>query len=987
MRFLFFISLFYSTTLLAVASSHPKQSNWQQQVNHTIDATLHFDEKNQAFIIGKQTIVYHNHSKDELLSLHFHLWPNAYQNTKTPFAIEYATKTKKSDFHQATSKRGFVTIDSVDSRTHGIKTLLGAETEFLEIQLQRGLKPKDSLVLYMEFKVKLPSIYSRMGQKDDFIAATQWYPKPAVYDINGWNLLHYLNQGEFYSEFGNYNVTLTTSDSFLVAATGVLVKLDTTTHTRSYQFNQDNVHDFAWFASRHFTYIEDTLVLENGHKIVCSVFAYKQKPLQKTLDALKDAIRFYSKNVGDYPYATCTVVIGDLKAGGGMEYPTITICDKADARVVGHEVGHNWFYGILGSNERKYPWMDESLNTFYEMKWMSEGINPIESLTVGLINGSSSLPYFSYFPDKFIDLNVRRLGESQPANLTADAYKSISYYSVIYGRAAHFFSYLEAYMGKEKFGAAMKAYYEKWKYKHPLPGDFIEVMELFAAESLDWFFIDLFSDVKGTDFQILSLKQVENNQLELHLRNTSNLLIPIPYALFDSKRTESLDIQFLPPFQGDTVFFIKHLGALDTWEFIIDPLHLLPENKRHQNRVVIRKSTRPQTPFKLRFFPSPENPYYHEMVLFPALNYTFYSGLGKGFSLYNRVFPLKNLAYEANIYYSTRNNSFIGNAQIDLNYRYYDRKLYRIHAGMNFQRYEYRPNNRFNTYNKINPFAIFYFRTKEEHKQHFLKLDAIGIFSDFQRYSIINNQTGVETILPFEAHTQGTYLKAAYNSLNKHAVVPQTFHFHVLLGQGNLHTSNPTHFSKMELRYKVDRIMKGYSRKYRFEWSMGTFLHSSANLSGVYLFRGSENRGEFDYLYEETLLARNRKLDQGTWGQQLITAGGDMRMNATSFISRDFMAAKFTVPLPLLPVVHFYTDFAHNPLSSQNNSIFWASGFAAILIPDILEIYLPVWYSQPFRDFYELNNYTFRSRFAFKLDLNYFYPRKNVELYRNLLGF
>lgn len=987
MRALLLISLFSFYPVFSKNYPHLKQANWQQQVDHNIEASLSFDDKNQAHISAKQRIVYHNRSPFALDTLYFHLWPNAYRNTQTPFAIEYATKTKKSDFHQATSKRGSIDIDSLSSPTHGIRFFSGQKSEFLTIVLNKALSTNDSLEILLSFNVKMPTIYSRMGQKDDFIAATQWYPKPAVFDINGWNLMPYLNQGEFYSEYGNYYVSIQTKDSFLVAATGSLIALDSIPNSRFYSFYQENVHDFAWFASQHFQYIEDSLILANGHKVMCSVYAYKEMPQLQTLHALKDAVRFYSNEIGYYPYRTCTAVIGDLKAGGGMEYPTITICDKADKRVVGHEVGHNWFYGLLGTNERNYPWMDESLNTFYETKWMNSSVDFSQEMTRDLIKGKTTIPYFSTFPDKFIDLNVRRLGESQPANLTADAYKSISYYSVIYGRAAHFFAYLEAYMGKEVFSNAMKMYFEKWKYKHPLPGDFIEIMESFAGEQLDWFFIDLFNDVKGTDFQIVSLQKLDTTTLSLHIKNTSGLLIPVPYALFSNLPNQPINIQFLPAFTADTTFQISCPSNIKNYEFLIDPLHFLPENNRHKNWVDLDKGNRPQSHYALRFIPSPENPYYHEAILFPALNYNFYSGLGKGFSVYNRFFPLRNFAYETNLYYTFRNNSIIGNAQFEYNLRFYDKKLYRIHTGMSLQRYEYRPNNNLNTYNKLNPFAIFYFRTQKEHLQRFLKLEGVLVLSDKQTYNIYNNQTGEVFVRPFSEHTHGAYLKASYNKINKHAVVPSSFVQTFQLGQTNLHQSEKSFFSKIEFRGKIDRIMKGYSRKYRFEYAMGTFLFASDNLSGVYMFRGSGNSGEFDYLYEETLLARNRLLSQGTWGQQLITAGGDMRMNASSFISRDFVAAKFTIPLPLLPILHFYTDFSHNPLSSENRPIVWASGFAAILIPDILEIYVPVWYSQVFRDFYELNQYKFRSRIAFKLDLNYFYPRKNVELYRSLLGF
>ena len=233
---------------------------------------------------------------------------------------------------------------------------------------------------------------------------TQWYPKPAVYDNNGWHIMPYLNQGEFYSEFGSFDVKITLPSNYIIGATGnlqneleinYLNKLAKHTDTisvfsndmsfpksnldtKTLHYKENNIHDFGWFADKRFNVLKGLVELPYSKDTVTlwCMFTNNEADLWKnSIEYMHDATYYYSLWNGDYPYKQCSAVDGTISAGGGMEYPGVTVIGemntaKALEEVIMHEVGHNWFYGMLGSNERSHPWMDEGLNTHNELRYM-----------------------------------------------------------------------------------------------------------------------------------------------------------------------------------------------------------------------------------------------------------------------------------------------------------------------------------------------------------------------------------------------------------------------------------------------------------------------------------------------------------------------------------------------------------------------------------------------------------------------------------------
>ena len=503
---------------------------WQQQVNYTIDVSL--NDKDHA-LDGFEKIEYVNNSPDTLRFIWFHLWPNAYKNDKTAFTDQSLENGSTKFYFSKKEDRGY--INRLEFRVNDQTASTEDHPQHIDIiklVLPSPLPPGEKIIITTPFHVKLPFNFSRGGHDGETYQATQWYPKPAVYDRKGWHPIPYLDQGEFYSEFGNFDVRITIPKNYVVAATGDLQNEDeknwlltrssftwepqkekiktkygqTQTKTHLYpassselktlKYIQNNVHDFAWFADKRFIVNHDTCKLASG-KIIDAYTFYtpsQKETWKNSLQTVKDAIRTRSEWVGEYPYNVVTAVEGPEGFGGGMEYPTITlISPQANEKVldftIAHEVGHNWFYGILGTNERRHPWMDEGINTFYDnrySKWKYGNGGEIQF-------GSQSFAIKD--AERLVFESKEAVNKDQPVNTDGDKFTNLNYDLIAYYKTGAWLELVEKKLSKETFDKAMQEYYRQWQFKHPYPEDFKKVLENVSGQNLDPEFVLL--DKKG----------------------------------------------------------------------------------------------------------------------------------------------------------------------------------------------------------------------------------------------------------------------------------------------------------------------------------------------------------------------------------------------------------------------------------------------------------------------------------------------------------
>ncbi len=506
--------LFAIAAVMLFSSLTAQEPYWQQQVNYRLQVSLD-PSGNSLNAFAK--IQYTNNSPDTLGYIWFHLWPNAYKNDQTAFS-DQLLKIGRTDFYFSKKEdRGF--INRLDFRINDkiVKTEDHPEhIDIIKLLLQEPLLPGDSVTITTPFHVQLPKNFSRGGHFNNTYQVTQWYPKPAVYDKNGWHPMPYLDQGEFYSEFGNYEVAIEVPETFVIAATGdpqfevqnsyrippqplkkkkpsaAAKKIKpvpynwSTVPRKTYVFKQERIHDFAWFADTAFSVLKDTLTLPSGKIVtVQSYFRLQNQPLwANSLYFLKSAIRYYSSWLGEYPYNTVTAVDGYQGFSGGMEYPTITIITGATTLksldlTIFHEVGHNWFQGILATNERQFPWMDEGINSYYEDRYASLKY-PYFKKKNGITQfiNDPRLPALMY-------KNQARIKQDQPINTPSDSFSAANYGMIAYTKSAEWMKKLQHDLGLNKFDQAMKDYYANWAFRHPYPEDFKTAISASAKVDLD----------------------------------------------------------------------------------------------------------------------------------------------------------------------------------------------------------------------------------------------------------------------------------------------------------------------------------------------------------------------------------------------------------------------------------------------------------------------------------------------------------------------
>jgi hypothetical protein len=511
-RYITLLLTFFISTYAFAQSSY-----WQQQVNFKIEVTLNDAEHS---LDGFAKIEYINNSPDTLRFIWFHIWPNAYRTDRTAFS-DQLLKNGRTDFYFSNKEdRGY--MNRLDFRVNEARVNTEDHPQHIDIikvVLNEPLAPGASVLITTPFHVQLPKNFSRGGHVGQSYQVTQWYPKPAVFDKNGWHEMPYLDQGEFYNNFGNYEVKITLPKNYVLLSSGELqneeekqwlisrknftvpvVKaaapkpgtipsktkpnpVPSAKELKTLVFKQHNISDFAWFADKKWRVFHDTIQNSNGKTIdVYTAFDPSSQTIWAQSTAMaKDAIRFRSNLIGEYPYTSVAVVEAKMGFEGGMEYPCITSIsptnsEKALESVIEHEVGHNWFQAIIGSNERKYAWMDEGINSYYDKRFDREASRFKEYW----LNEEKNIA-----DEKIFLSSLYQWNKDQPLNTGSDSLTELNYGLIAYTKGAAFMQLLEQKLGKPAFDKAMQLYFGQWKFKHPSPADLKQSLEQSSNIKLD----------------------------------------------------------------------------------------------------------------------------------------------------------------------------------------------------------------------------------------------------------------------------------------------------------------------------------------------------------------------------------------------------------------------------------------------------------------------------------------------------------------------
>ena len=655
---------------LFAACSCAAQPAWQQRVDTKIDVSLN-DQMNT--LSAYEEFTYTNNSPDTLQHLFIHLWPNAYKNDHTPFAKQLDLNGNTNFYYSKARDKGF--IDSLQFAIDGQNVDYYSTEDAPDIarlDLPKPLYPGQSIKVTTPFKVKIPLVFSRLGHNGQAYFISQWFPKPAVYDQKGWHPISFLDQGEFFSEYGSYDVSITLPDNYVVMATGNCLDekenawLDeqakkpmpsdtlynhstpaSDIQLKTLHYHEDKIHDFAWFADKRWIVRKDTvqspgtglLVNHNGPRF-CPCTRSSGK---KACGYLKETIKHYGTWVGPYTYTTIKAVEGDMHAGGGMEYPTVTVIDRSAVTslktTVVHEAGHNWFYGMLGSNERDHAWMDEGVNTFYEQKTTRA---QSKDTTKGIKIGLDEICF--YFAEA-------KTHDDQAIEQTSANFTKINYGIDVYYKTAMMLRWLEAYMGAADFESGMHDYYSTWRYHHPGPDDFRTCMQRHTPKALGWFFDTMLHTDREIDFVIAHADE-KDASTDVTVRYNTGVAAP---ALIDVYNGDSLvSSEWTAPFTGTATLSFP----VTEWTTLrID--NVIPDAKT-TNNVYRRSALFHHFGIKLKPVAGLNVTDKDKVFISPSFGNNQYDGFMLGVLIHNLTIPENRFRFAFAPMYSFHTNSLAG---------------------------------------------------------------------------------------------------------------------------------------------------------------------------------------------------------------------------------------------------------------------------------------------------------------------------------------
>lgn len=661
---------FALVALVLVSGAYAQPDRWQQKIKYTMNIDMDV-QTNQ--YTGKQQIDYWNNSPDTLHRLFFHLYWNAFQphsmmdvRSRRQGTIsarkdrqgrdipDWDARVQDRILHLEPHEIGYQKVSSIKVNGRPQETRL--HETILEVKLDRPILPKSKATIDMDWTAQVPVQVRRSGRDNPGTLVrytmTQWYPKLAEYDYEGWHPTPYVGR-EFYGVWGDYDVTINIDRNYTLGGSGVITNAAQVGHgyeekgvkvnppagpKHAWKFFAANVHDFAWAADPEYKHIVRKInggptihVLYNAEpsRVVFDNMSAQQKLAYKNdfknyaagwdaqweavADAAVTVYPFIKKNFGEYPYQQYSFIQG---GDGGMEYPNCTMLFGPSLGTAFHEWMHSWYQMMLGTNEGKHPWMDEGftdwstnlVEEYYRQQVSRKTLlnNPAE------LRKSDSLATEppAYHRDSYNGyLALARSGREEPMTTHADHYNTnYAYSSASYLKGSVFVEQLGYIVGAPVRDRIMLEYYKQWRFKHPNPSDFIRVAEKVSKMELDWYQEYWVATTKTIDYAIDSLWEM-NGTTNVRLKNVGQMPMPIDvkvsfkdgssewhyvpmYLMFGAKDAEAGQeprVVYEPWRWTDPVYTISTKRKLtDIVSVEIDPSHRMADIDRRNNMLELK---------------------------------------------------------------------------------------------------------------------------------------------------------------------------------------------------------------------------------------------------------------------------------------------------------------------------------------------------------------------------------------------------------------
>ena len=609
------------------ADGTPGPMYWQNSASYLVHATL--SEKDTS-VTGDVTISYTNNSPDKL----DFVWLQLDQNLFDPASRGSAATPVTGDrFDVQGFDRGGYHITDVSVSTHG--ETYNVQPVISDTRMQLRLKTPimangDSISIKVNYNFAIPIHGAdRMGRlytdKGVVYEIAQWYPRMCVYDdVEGWNTLPYMGLGEFYCEYGNFDYYITAPAEMIVYGSGDLQnasevltaeeiqRLDlasnsdktitiikaneigkakmrpTATGNLTWHFKMNNSRDVAWTASKALVWDAARINLPSGRKAI-AMSAYPPESMgnnaySRATEYLKNSIEIYSQHFFEYPWNSAVNIGASVT---GMEYPGIIFCDYKETKaalwfLIAHEIGHNWYPMIVGSNERKYMWQDEGFNTY------------INYYATDIFNkGEYAKDPALYNKDFFGYLETDSLTHLRYPLIVVPEAMDMDEFFIYYGKTAYGLNLLRnVVVGKERFDYAFRKYTETWSYKHPTPYDFFNYINNAAGEDLNWFWKEWFFTTWTLDQAITDVNYVDDDPAKgalITIENKNKMILPAIIKIVESNGKSGIINLPVEVWQRGGTWTFKYAATSKIDKVLLDPENVLPDVDRSNNEWSGRK--------------------------------------------------------------------------------------------------------------------------------------------------------------------------------------------------------------------------------------------------------------------------------------------------------------------------------------------------------------------------------------------------------------
>ena len=527
--------------LLLAASAAGSQEAARSPANASYTIEVRLDPADRR-LEGRQRLEWTNLQQRATDELPFHLYWNAWRNSRSSWMLEDRIRGR-SDRGDEVERGDWGWIEVAAMRLVGAAGgAVDLETRYespddgnpddrtvLVARLPAPVEPGETITVEADWRARVPRTFARTGVRGDFYFIAHWFPKLGVFEADGWNCHQYHAATEYYSDYGEYDVSMTVPSGWLLGATGrEAERRDNGDGTTTHRYRQRDVHAFTWTTSPDYREARQTFAAAGLPPVEMRLLYQGEHggQVERHFAATRHALELFGSWYGPYPYGHVTVVDPAWQAGaGGMEYPTIFTCGTrlfnppgggSPEGVTIHEAGHQFWYGLVGNNEFEHAWIDEGINTYSTVRVMHERYG--KNVFVKRYFRPPGTELRGFLPLAFRQLEVdpwlARLDRYRP-DATSDEparptwrYYPASASSITYSKTALWLVTLERWLGWPTVRGILSTFFERWRFRHPAPADFLAVADEISGRDLSGFFDQVYRGSAGFDYEVATVASV-----------------------------------------------------------------------------------------------------------------------------------------------------------------------------------------------------------------------------------------------------------------------------------------------------------------------------------------------------------------------------------------------------------------------------------------------------------------------------------------------